>query len=115
MFLKSCLPVIALVAMWAMPTDAHEIYGGLKNKQGNACCDGSDCRPAAYRVKGGGVQMLIENIWFPIPSDMVEYRSVEGDMGETNGGHWCGTYLSSTIWRYHYVRTYCAFLPPKLM
>jgi hypothetical protein len=114
MFLKSWLACIALVAISA-PTDAHEIYAGLKNRQGIACCDGTDCRPAAYRIKGGVVQMLIENLWFPIPSDVVEYRTVDGDTGESNGGHWCGKFLSSTIWRYEYLRTYCAFLPPNLM
>jgi hypothetical protein len=25
-----------------------------------------------------------------VPRAMVEYRSLEGDTGETNGGHWCG-------------------------
>jgi hypothetical protein len=43
-----------------------------------------------------------------VPRAMVEYRSLEGDTGETNGGHWCGeSYEGGFV-------TYCAFLPPTL-
>jgi hypothetical protein len=39
---------------------------------------------------------------------MIQYRALEGDMGETAGGHWCGEpYEEAFI-------TYCAFLPRKL-
>ena len=34
--------------------------------------------------------MLIDQQWLAIPSDALEYRALDGDTGETNGGHWCG-------------------------
>jgi hypothetical protein len=103
-----------LITLCALPAASHEIYTGLKNKQGVACCDGTDCRPARYRVKGGSVQMQVEGSWYPIPNDRVDYRSLEGDRGETKGGHWCGQRYASEILGYTYLKTYCAFLPPQL-
>jgi hypothetical protein len=112
------MPAVLVTMLWvvlaasATPVSAHDIYSHLRNKRGVSCCDDGDCRPAHYRVKAGGVQMLIDGSWFPIAEDLVEYRSLDGDMGDTNGGHWCGKHQRGRGWTY--IRTYCAFLPPKL-
>ncbi|GJD97711.1 hypothetical protein [Methylobacterium iners] len=99
---------VAFLTIWPRPIDAHDIYTHLKSQSGNSCCDNSDCRPAPYRVKSSGVEMLIGEDWVWVPRAMVEHRALDGDTGETNGGHWCGE-------RYEggYI-TYCAFLPPDL-
>src|SRR5215207_1505048 len=55
-----------------------------------------------------GVDMLINNRWIAIPRGTLQYRMLEGDTGETGGGHWCGE-----PWEGSFI-TYCAFLPPTL-
>jgi hypothetical protein len=37
-----------------------------------------------------GVQMLLDDEWVGVPNDAIQYRSLDGDTGETRGGHWCG-------------------------
>jgi hypothetical protein len=52
--------------------------------------------------------MFVNGRWFAVPAARLEYRALEGDTGETAGGHWCGEpYDGGQI-------TYCAFLPPNL-
>jgi hypothetical protein len=88
---------------------AHDIYAHLTNKSGRSCCDGTDCRPAEYRVSSLGVEMFVNGTWIWVPRGAVEYRSIAGDPGTTAGGHWCGEpYESGFI-------TYCAFLPPSVV
>ena len=103
-----------LVANWAMPAQAHDIYTHLQNKRGASCCDGSDCRPAPYRVRAWGVQMRVDGAWYDIHADLIEYRGLDGDTGETNGGHWCGRHQQTPYSNWTYFTTYCAFLPPNL-
>lgn len=93
----------------AGPLAAHDIYTHLKNSAGRSCCDGSDCRPVPYRQTSSGVQMLIEGVWVTIPDSQVEQRAIEGDTGETGGGHWCGRRLNGE----NRFMTYCAFVPPS--
>jgi hypothetical protein len=98
----------ALLAIWPGPIEAHNIYTHLKNRSGKSCCDNTDCRPVPYRVTSLGVEMLVGETWVWLTRGMVQYRALEGDTGETNGGHWCGErYGGSFITR-------CAFLPPNL-
>jgi hypothetical protein len=104
---------LLMFGLQAAPLHAHDIYMNLKNQRGVPCCDGNDCRPAHYRVRVWGVQMLIEKTWLDIPQEAVEYRFLEGDTGETNGGHWCGRYQRGSGWRH--VQTYCAVLPPTFV
>ena len=54
--------------------------------------------------------MLIDQEWLAIPFHALEYRALDGDTGETNGGHWCGAKVAEL----GVLFTYCAFLPPKL-
>lgn len=103
---------VALAALCATPTQAHDIYTDVRNKQGVSCCNNRDCRAVNYRVRSWGVQMLIQDSWRTIPADKVEYRILDGDTGETNGGHWCGEYKRGDGWVLF--RTFCAFVPPNL-
>ncbi|MBN8942314.1 MAG: hypothetical protein J0H01_22600 [Rhizobiales bacterium] len=93
----------------ARPLPAHDIYMDLKNRAGRSCCNGADCRPVPYRQTSSGVQMFIEGVWVTIPDAQVEQRSIEGDTGETGGGHWCGRRLNGE----NRFMTYCAFVPPS--
>src|SRR5829696_3055197 len=87
---------------------AHDIYTHLKSRSGKSCCDNSDCRPAPYRITSSGVEMLVGETWVWVPRGIIEYRMLEGDTGESNGGHWCGERYDGGF------VTYCAFLPPTL-
>ena len=95
----------ASLAGWSAPTDAHDIYTALKNRFGQSCCNEGDCRPAHYRITHGAVQMLVDGEWFSVPEETIQYRALEGDTGETRGGHWCGLMVFGNL-------TYCAILPP---
>ena len=103
------LPLLAAVlAIWPGPVEAHDIYTHLKSRSGQSCCDGTDCRPVPYWVTASGVEMRVGETRIVVPRETVQHRALDGDTGETNGGHWYGErYESSFI-------TYCAFLPPNL-
>src|SRR5262245_26614989 len=94
-----------LLATTGWPTQAHDIYTALKDRFGESCCNDHDCRPARYRIIEGGVEMLVGDRWIVVPGDTIQYRTLEGDTGETVGGHWCG--------KSEYAVTYCAVLPPS--
>jgi hypothetical protein len=47
-------------------------------------------RPANYRKTGADLEMLVSGEWIVVPMDTIQYRTLEGDNGETAGGHWCG-------------------------
>lgn len=96
---------LAIPVSWPAPIEAHDIYTKLKNSAGDSCCNERDCHPAHYRVTASGVQMLVGGSWTVVPDDTIQYRALEGDTGETAGGHWCG--------KIEYGVTYCAFLPPS--
>jgi len=51
--------------------------------------------------------MLISGQWIAVPNDTIQYRALDGDTGETAGGHWCGLPGG------HVAVTYCAILPPS--
>jgi hypothetical protein len=99
------LLTLASVTGWSAPTDAHDIYMALKNRYGQSCCNESDCRPAHYRTTPAGVQMLVDGEWLAVPEETIQYRALEGDTGETAGGHWCGGVPFGSL-------TNCAILPP---
>jgi hypothetical protein len=110
MFPKVGLTWFLIMAL-ATPGETHD-YTHLMNKRGTACCDGTDCGPANYRIKGGHVQMLVDGKWFAILDDLITYRTLEGDTGEASGGYWCGAHHTGVSWDYLY--THCAFLPPNV-
>src|SRR5262249_7715973 len=86
--------ILMIVATFVFATacaEAHDIYSGLKDHLGeSSCCNETDCRPANYRVTAAGVEMLLDDEWVRMPNNVIQYRRLDGDSGETNGGHWCG-------------------------
>ena len=129
--MRTMMAMIAILILAAACAEGHDIYSGLKDHLGEAsCCDERDCRPAHYRITSAGVEMLLDDEWARVPNDVVQYRRLDGDTGETGGGHWCGV----TNWKQqdqvpgfeypahpnhpglHLSRfsTRCAILPPGL-
>jgi hypothetical protein len=90
------------------PVQAHEIYGNLVGTHERELLPGTDCRPAPWRIVNGGVEMYVNGKWISIYDEAIQYRTLEGDDGTTNGGHWCGAPLGSDIFV-----TFCAVLPPR--
>jgi hypothetical protein len=37
--------------------------------------------------------------WIYINDDIIQYRTLDGDDGKTNGGHWCGQQKAATTRR----------------
>jgi hypothetical protein len=97
---------LAIVVTGSEPIKAHDIYSALRDRAGVSCCNEQDCRPARYRFTPAGVQMLVNGEWILVPDETIQYRTLEGDTGETAGGHWCGTTGLGTL-------THCAILPPS--
>ena len=95
---------LAITASW--PAQAHDIYTALKDRTGASCCHEHDCSPAHYRITAGRVEMLVAGNWIVVPNDTIQYRTLEGDTGETAGGHWCGVADFGIL-------TFCAILPPS--
>ena len=94
-----------LLTTMSWPSQAHDIYMSLVDRDGQTCCHDRDCRPARYRTTAAGVEMLVDGRWIVVPDDTIQYRALNGDTGETAGGHWCG--------KLEYGVTYCAVLPPR--
>jgi hypothetical protein len=101
----AALVLLAITASWPAPIQAHDIYTTLRDKVGVSCCSEHDCRPAHYRITAAGVKMLVGGEWIVVPNETIQYRTLEGDTGETAGGHWCGITNFGTL-------THCAILPP---
>jgi hypothetical protein len=98
----------AIPALTPWPVEAHDIYGKLLGPHGESCCHGIDCRPARWRIVNGGVEMYVNGNWISVHDEAIQYRTLEGDDGKTNGGHWCGAPLEQN----EFV-TFCAVLPPR--
>jgi hypothetical protein len=90
------------------PVQAHDIYSNLVGPHGEICCHGTDCRPAPWRIVNGSVEMYVYSKWISVHDEAIQYRTLEGDDGKTNGGHWCGVPLGHDIFV-----TFCAVLPPR--
>ena len=105
--MRRVLASLALLVSWSVPSQAHDIYTGLTDRNGASCCNHLDCRPAPYRMTPMGVEMLLYGKWIAVPGETIQYRVLPGDTGETGGGHWCGYELDQRI------RTLCVILPPN--
>jgi hypothetical protein len=103
---QAALVLLAITASWPAPIEAHDIYTTLRDRVGVSCCSEHDCRPARYRITAAGVKMLVGGEWIVVPNETIQYRTLEGDTGETAGGHWCGITNFGTL-------THCAILPPS--
>ena len=53
--------------------------------------------------------MFVYGKWVPVAAYDIQYRALDGDTGETQGGHWCGREVAFGAG----IVTYCAVLPPK--
>ena len=67
------------------PVQAHDIYGNLVGTHGEFCCHGTDCRPAPWRIVNGSVEMYVNGKWISVHHDAIQYRTLEGEDGKTNG------------------------------
>jgi len=120
--MRAIITMIAMLVLTATDTEGHDIYRGLKDHRGQFdCCNETDCRPAHYRVTAAGVEMLLDDEWVRVPNEVIQYRTLHGDTGETHGGHWCGiTYLGLVPHPDHPAMspsrffTRCAVLPPEV-
>ena len=120
------LMMIAMLILSVPCVEGHDIYSGLMDRLGqSSCCDERDCRPAHYRITSAGVEMLLDDEWVGVPNDVIQYRSLDGDTGETRGGHWCGVTYWTEVPGFEYpvphpgfhlsrFSTRCAILPPGL-
>ena len=111
MSIRISLPAILLSMGFILPIQAHDIYSHLTDSWGNTCCDNKDCRPVPYRATPTGVRMFVDGEWIAVPGYTIQYRSLSGDSGETNGGHWCGRSYQRVDNSVFHV-TQCAILPP---
>ena len=112
--MPSKFALMAAVLVASLPAQAHDIYMDLKDGSGVNCCDNRDCRPAPYRLLAGEVHMLVDGRWIDVPRGKIQYRALPGDIGETGGGHWCGSAYEAIPGRVGdlYI-TKCAILPPQ--
>src|SRR5215831_7760698 len=95
--MRTIMTIIAILILAAACAEGHDIYSGLMDHLGeSSCCDDRDCRPAHYRITSAGVEMLLDDEWVRVPNKVIQYRSLDGDTGETRGGHWCGVYELET-------------------
>ena len=123
--MRTLMTMIAILVLAAPFAEGHDIYSRLMDRFGeSSCCDETDCRPAHYRINSAGVDMLVDDEWVRVPNKVIQYRSLDGDTGETRGGHWCGV----TNWKERFDHlppnhpgfdlsrffTRCAILPPGL-
>jgi len=89
--MRTLMTMIAILILPAAYVEGHDIYSGLMDNLGqSSCCNERDCRPAHYRITTAGVEMLLDDEWIGVPNEVIQYRSLDGDTGETHGGHWCG-------------------------
>ena len=85
--MRPMMTMIAIFVFTATCTEGHDIYTGLKDHRGKLdCCNETDCRAANYRVTAAGVEMFIDNEWVRVPNEIIQYRTLHGDTGETPGG-----------------------------
>ena len=89
-FIASAAYVALAMLMSVSAGRTHDIYSHLKDNRGVPCCNDTDCRPARFRITARGVEMLVKDRWLTIPRDVLQYRTLPGDTGQTAGGHWCG-------------------------
>ena len=82
--MRTMMTMIAMLILTVTCTEAHDIYTGLKDHRGQFdCCHETDCRPAHYRVTAAGVDMLLDDEWVRLPNEIIQYRTLHGDTGET--------------------------------
>ena len=104
---------------------AHDIYTGVKGKDGLLCCGGNDCATTAYRERAGQFEFLTrEERWVAIPEERITFLPIPGDppANDAHHAHLCyrGATDSDRVgWRaanvFGDIYLYCAFIPPGSM
>ena len=112
----------ALLAASFSAASAHDIYTGVKGRDGLLCCGGNDCAATTYREQAGRFEFLTrEQRWVPIPEDRITFLPVPGDppSNETHHAHLCyrpATASDRVGWSavnvFGDIYLYCAFIPP---
>lgn len=112
----------ALVAASSSAVSAHDIYTGVRGKNGQLCCGGSDCAATSFRERGGHYEFLTrEERWVAIPEERITFLPIPGDPpnGDSHRAHLCYrpatdndrlSAASSNVFDDIYL--YCAFIPP---
>jgi hypothetical protein len=58
----------------------HSWYQTLTDKAGRSCCSSVDCRPTSSREVKGGVEVLVDGSWTPVPEEKI-LETVSPDLG----------------------------------
>ena len=80
---------------------AHEIYTGLSDRSGRACCGAQDCEATHYRERGGEFEFNaarrstesgnVEDVehpdWMQIPMSKIIFLPIAGDPGPAADDH----------------------------
>jgi len=125
MMIRVVLPAAAAAALVLVPlsgASAHDIYTGVKGKDGLLCCGGNDCAATTYRERAGKFEFLTrEQRWVEIPEERITFLPVPGDppSDDTHRAHlcyrpardadregWSATNVFGDIY------LFCAFIPP---
>ncbi len=112
----------ALVYASLSAAGAHDIYTGVRGKNGQLCCGGNDCAATSYRESGGHFEFLTrEQRWVAIPEERITFLPIPGDRNDSDTHHAHLCYrpatdldrlgpLASNVFGDIYL--YCAFIPP---
>jgi hypothetical protein len=121
MVLRATLGVALLAASFS-EVNAHDIYTGVKGKDGLLCCGGNDCASTTYRERGGQFEFLTrEQRWVSIPEERITFLPIPGDPPANDAHHAHLCYRPATDgdragWRstnvFDGIYLYCAFIPP---
>jgi hypothetical protein len=120
---KAAAPLLLLAWLAAAaPAPAHDIYTGLRGKQGQLCCGGADCAATVYREQGGRFEFLTrEQKWVAIPQERIIFLPIPGDppSEDPHHAHLCyrpAAELDKDGARaenvFDGIYLYCAFIPP---
>ncbi|MGO9420503.1 hypothetical protein [Roseiarcus sp.] len=112
----------ALLAASFSGASAHDIYTGVKGKDGFLCCGGNDCAATTYRERGDQFEFLTrEERWVSIPQERITFLPIPGDppSNDTHRAHLCyrpATDADRSGWNasnvFDTIYLYCAFIPP---
>lgn len=120
--MRKVLVALAIVGLLARQASAHDIYTGLRSKQGLLCCGGNDCAATTYRESGGTFEFLTrEQEWIGIPEERIQFLPIPGDAAsnDSHRAHMC--YRAATEFDrngpsaanvFGDIYLYCAFIPP---
>lgn len=69
--LTKTLLVACVLLLSVAPASGHLGYEKLRRKDGQTCCDGTECQKAKWRVLNGQLQAFINNDWHPVPFEAI--------------------------------------------